>query len=109
MLAGALVMDSYGLIHYFGQGGLLWVDNYREAGLHRGCQELTTLPGANRSFYHDGPGLVQDPLVRMWLGLFLFLHVVTLQVTFSRIGLLALVIEIGLVLFLLACPVSLSL
>lgn len=101
LLASTLVMDAYGLIHYFSQGGLLWVNNYREGGLTRGCQELTTFLVQTAPFIMMGLVWFKMRWVRMLLGLFLFLHVVTLQITFSRIGLLALVIEVGLVLFLL--------
>lgn len=100
LAAGVVVMDVYGVIHFFSSGGGLISAGVREAGLHRGNQELATY------LVQMGPYLI---LGLFWLkgrrnlaivGAVLALHFLMAHVTFNRIALVALVIEVGLILFL---------
>jgi len=101
LLAGALIMDLYGVAHFFVQGGSLLGPEVQEASLHRGNHELATYLIQVGPYLLLGLFLIQGRPHRAALVLFLVLHCFLAHATFARIVIVALAVEIALVIFLL--------
>jgi len=100
MLAGALIMDFYGVIDYtihYNYWTKPWV---REISLHRGSQELGTYLLQTAPYLLLGFFWLKRRVARAILAAFLILHLTAAYLTFSRITLLAILFEAGLIIFL---------
>lgn len=95
MLAGAVVMDTYTLIHYFLYGEL----GAGESGLHCNAPELGTFLVQAAPFIFFGLLSVRDKRWRLGWGLMVLLHLGATYVTFSRMCAMAVIFEIVLVVF----------
>jgi len=100
LLAGTLVMDLYGVAHFFIQGGNLLRAEVQEAGLHRGSHELGTYLVQVGPYLMLGLFLIKRRAQRAALILFLVFHCLLAYATFTRVVIVALAVEVALVLFL---------
>jgi len=101
LLAGTLIMDLYGLAHFFAHGGSLLSPGVQEASLHRGNHELATYLIQVGPYLLLGLFFIQSRPHRAAFILFLVLHCFLAYATFARIVVVVLAVEIALVLFLL--------
>ena len=99
LVTGVVVMDYYGVIHFYLVGGsLTQLFIPIEASLHRGPQELGTYLVQTAPYLFLGFFLIKDLKTRAGLLGLLLLHFLLAYLTLSRMVMIALVFEFFLVL-----------
>ncbi len=96
MLAAALVMDGYGIIFFLTQGGSLLQPVVRLESLHSNPAEFWTYLIQTAPFLIAGGILIKDKWQRLLFLLVLMGHTLCIYMTFSRLAMIILIVEIGL-------------
>ena len=104
LVAGIFFMDAYGLVHFLIDSGSFLTATVRENSLHRGCQEFSTYLVQTAPFLIIGWMWSDRRRLKIVLGALFILHVVAVYITFSRMAILALALEVTLFLIIIGIP-----
>ena len=106
LLAGALVMDGYGVVYFLTHAKGLTDQSARLISLHAGAPQLWTYLLQTAPYFMVGLLWFKKKPIQILFLSFLLLHILAVYMTFGRTALIALILEAALILVLLGFPLK---